>query len=68
MIVPYWQNIQIADSQTHIKTKPTSQERKAFSINENFLAIIKIEIANKKDHNPQIAPLIGSDGNTSPNF
>jgi hypothetical protein len=51
---------------THIKTKPTSQESKVVSVKENFLEIIKIEIANSKDHNHQTAPLIGSDGNTNP--
>ena len=52
MSVPYGRTFRLPIT-THIKTKPTSQERKAVSINENFLAIIKIEIANKKDHNPK---------------
>lgn len=53
---------------THIKTKPTNQDSKVVSISENFFEIIKIEIANNKDHNPQTAPLIGSDEKTSPSF
>jgi len=48
---------------THIRTNPTNQERKVVCIMVNFLAIMKIETANRSDHIPQTAPLMGSDGN-----
>ena len=51
---------------THIKTKPTNQENRVVCSNENFLEIIKIAIANSNDQRPQIAPLMGSEGNVSP--
>lgn len=53
---------------THIKTKPTNQDKKAVFNKLNFFEIMKIAIANNNDHNPQIAPLIGSDGKTMPSF
>jgi len=53
---------------THIKINATNQERKAVSTQENFLEIIKIEIANNKDQSPQIAPLIDSEGKTRPSL
>jgi len=67
MRMPYGRTFKLPIT-IHIKTKPTSQENKVVSISENFLEIMKIEIANNKDHNPQTAPFKGSDGKTSPTF
>jgi hypothetical protein len=50
----------------HIRTNPTNQEMNVVCIKENFREITKIAMAKNKDHNPQIAPLTGSDGNTHP--
>jgi len=52
----------------HIKTKPTNQLRSVVWSKENFFEITKIAIAKHNDHTPHMAPLIGSDGNTSPSF
>ena len=51
---------------THINTKPTNHESRVVCNKVNFLAIIKIEIANNSDQIPQSTPLIGSVGKTSP--
>jgi hypothetical protein len=58
--------IPIFPKTTHIKTNPTNQVIKVVCIRLNFLEIMKIAMANRKDHSPQMAPLIGSDGNTMP--
>ena len=52
----------------HINTNPTNQDRKVVCNNENFFARMNTATAKHKDQSPQIAPLIGSEGNTSPRF
>jgi hypothetical protein len=59
-------NTPIFPTTVHIKTNPVNHERKVACNKLNFLEIIKIAIAKNKDHNPHIAPLTGSDGNTNP--
>jgi hypothetical protein len=51
---------------THISKKPTNQERNVVSRRVNFLEIMKIAVANNKDHSPQIAPLTISEGKVKP--
>jgi hypothetical protein len=51
---------------THIMTNATNQDRKVVCMRVNFLAKIKIATANRSDHIPQTAPLIGADGKLSP--
>ena len=53
---------------SHINTKTTNHERRTVCSRVNFLAIMNMAIAKHNDHNPQIAPLIGVDGNTRPRF
>jgi hypothetical protein len=51
---------------THMSTKPINQDKKVVSRSENFLEIIYIAPAKRKDHTPHIAPFMGSEGNVNP--
>jgi hypothetical protein len=51
---------------SHMSTKPINQENKVVCNKVNFFAKTKMAIAKQSDHTPQIAPLIGSEGNINP--
>ena len=51
---------------THIIANAINHEKNVVCIIVNLLAIIYTAVANIKDHTPHKAPLIGSEGNTSP--
>ena len=51
---------------THINTNPTNHARNVVCASENFFARIKIAMANKSDHTPHKAPLMGLEGNVRP--
>jgi hypothetical protein len=53
---------------SHIKINPTNQAKMVVWIRLNLREIIKILTAKQRDHIPQIAPFIGSEGKIRPNF
>lgn len=61
-------NTFIFPTTSHINTNPKNHEIRVVCNNVNLFAIINMTIAKHNDHNPQTAPLIGSEGNTSPRF